>query len=162
LPDGRSVYVHTFNCGLYLIRGVDSEQPSATFVYGFPGKNCGVPVLTSHYWLQTVVQTHALVALDIADPEHPREVSQVTFGDDEEPHWLAIDPSGRRLVLNSAGNAKSNRLFVIDFNPATGALSIDDRFRDPDSTRPGINLTGKRWPHGFSGKPVPHGTVFSR
>jgi hypothetical protein len=96
LPDGRSVYVHTFNCGLYLIRGVDGDEPTAKFVYGFPGKNCGVPVLTGHYWLQTVVQTHALVALDIADPEHPREVSQVTFGDDEEPHWLAIDPSGRR------------------------------------------------------------------
>ena len=162
LPDGRSVYVHTFNCGLYLIRGVDSEEPSAKFVYGFPGKNCGVPVLTSHYWLQTVVQTHALVALDIADPEHPREVSQVTFGEDEEPHWLAIDPSGRRLVSNSAGYAKGNRLFVINFDPASGALSIDDRFRDPGGTRPGIDLTGKSWPHGFSGKAAPHGTVFSR
>jgi hypothetical protein len=162
LPDGQSVYVHTFNCGLYLIRGVDRAEPSATFVKGFPGKDCGVPVLTSHYWLQTVPQTHALVALDIADPEHPREVSSVVFGDDEEPHWLAIDSSGRRLVLNSAGYTKSNRLFVINFDPASGALSIDDGFRDPDSTRPGIDLTGKRWPHGFSGKPVPHGTVFSR
>ena len=121
-----------------------------------------MPVLTRHSWLQTVVQTHALVALDIADPEHPREVSRVTFGDDEEPHWLAIDPSGRRLVLNSGGYTKSNRLFVINFDPASGALSIDDRFRDPDNTRPGIDLTGKNWPHGFSGKPVPHGTVFSR
>jgi hypothetical protein len=99
--------------------------------------------------------------LDIADPEHPREVSSVVFGNDEEPHWLAIDPSGRRLVLNSAGYTKSNRLFVINFDPATGALSIDDRFRDVGSTRPGIDLTGKTWPHGFSGKPVPHGTVFS-
>jgi hypothetical protein len=162
LPDGKSVYVHTFNCGVYLVRGVDRAEPSATFVKGFPGKDCGVPVLTSHYWLQTVPQTHSLVALDIADPEHPREVSTVVFGDDEEPHWLAIDPSGRRLVLNSAGYTKSNRLFVINFDPASGALSIDDRFRDTGSTRPGIDLTGKTWPHGFSGKPVPHGTVFSR
>ena len=162
LPDGQSVYVHTFNCGLYLITGVNREESSARFVHGFPGKDCGVPVLTGHYWLQTVVQTHALVALDISDPEHPREVSQVTFGDDEEPHWLAIDPSGRRLVLNSAGYTKSNRLFVINFDPDSGALSIDDSFRDPGSTRPGINLTGKNWPHGFSGKPAPHGTLFSR
>jgi hypothetical protein len=109
-----------------------------------------------------VPHTHALVALDIADPEHPREVSNLTFGDDEAPHWLAIDPSGRRLVLNSAGNSKGNRLFVINFDPASGVLSTDDRFRDPGSTRPGIDLTGKTWPHGFSGKPVPHGTVFSR
>lgn len=162
LPDGQSVYVHTFNCGLYLVRGVDRAEPSATFVKGFPGKDCGVPVLTGHYWLQTVPQTHSLVALDIADPEHPREVSSVAFGDDEEPHWLAIDASGRRLVLNSAGNTKGNRLFVINFDPASGALSIDDRFRDAGSTRPGIDLDGKTWPHGFSGKPVPHGTVFSR
>ena len=162
LPDGRSVYVHTFNCGLYLVRGVDRPEPSATFVKGFPGKDCGVPVLTSHYWLQTVPKTHALIALDIADPEHPREVSSVVFGDDEEPHWLAIDPSGRRLVLNSGGYTKSNRLFVINFDPAGGALSIDERFRDTNNTRPGIDLTGKTWPHGFSGKPVPHGTVFSR
>jgi hypothetical protein len=47
----------------------------------------------------------------------------------------------RRLVLNSAGYAKSNRLFVINFDPANGALSIDDRFRDPGSTRAGIDLT---------------------
>jgi hypothetical protein len=149
-------------CGVYLVRGVDRADPSAAFVKGFPGKDCGVPVLTSHYWLQTVPQTHALVALDIADPEHPRGVSSVVFGDDEEPHWLAIDPSGRQLVLNSAGYTKSNRLFVINFDPASGALSIDDRFRDTGSTRPGIDLTGKPWPHGFSGKPGPHGTVFSR
>jgi hypothetical protein len=162
LPDGRSVYVHTFSCGLYLVRGVDGSEPSATFVKGFQGKDCGVPVLTSHYWLQTVPQTHALVALDIADPEHPREVSTVTFGDDEEPHWLAIDPTGRRLVMNSGGYAKSNRLFVIDFDPGTGKLSLDERFRDPDESRSGINLTGKTWPHGFAGKAMPHGTVFSR
>jgi hypothetical protein len=35
-------------------------EPSAIFVKGFPGKDCGVPVMTGHYWLQTVPQTHAL------------------------------------------------------------------------------------------------------
>lgn len=161
LPDGRSVYVHTFNCGLYLVRGVDQTEPTATFVKNFPGGDCGVPVLIGHYWVQTVPHTHAVVALDIADPEHPREVSTVVFGDDEQPHWLAIDPSGRRLVMNSGGS-KGNRLYVINFDSANGALSVDERFRDPHSTRPGIDLTGKSWPHGFSGRPVPHGTVFSR
>jgi hypothetical protein len=162
LPDGRSVYIHTFNCGLYLLRGVNAPEPTTMLVKTFEGKNCGVPVLTGHFWLQTVPEAHALVALDIADPEHPREVSRVSVGDDEQPHWIAIDSSGRRIVLNSAGNATGNRLFLINFDPANGALSLDERFRDPDSTRPGINLTGKVWPHGFSGKAVPHGTVFSR
>jgi len=161
LPDGKSLYIHTFNCGLYLVRGIDSEQPTATFVKSFDGKNCGVPILTGHYWLQTVPDTHALVAVDIADPEHPRDVSSVTFGADESPHWIAIDPTGRRVVLNSAGS-KGNRLFVVEFNPATGALSIDNRFRDAGSSSVGIAMSGRSWPHGFTGVAVPHGTVFSR
>jgi hypothetical protein len=162
LPDGRSVYIHTFNCGLYLLRGVDNAEPSATFVKGFEGKNCGVPILTGHYWLQPVPETHALVALDITDPDHPREVSSVKLGDDEFPHWIAIDATGRRIVLNSGGYGAGDRLFVINFDPANGALSLDDRFRDPGSARVGIRLADKTWPHGFVGTAAPHGTVFSR
>jgi len=162
LPDGRSIYIHTFNCGLYLLRGAESESPTATFVKGFQGKDCGVPILTGHYWLQTVPEEHALIALDIADPEHPREVSKLKIGDDEQPHWISIDPSGRRIVLNSAGAGEGNRLFIINFDPESGALAMDDRFRDPGSDRPGVRMTGKKWPHGFNGKAIPHGTVFSR
>ena len=161
LADGRSVYIHTFNCGLYLVRGVDGAEPMATFVKGFAGKNCGVPILTGHYWLQTVPETHALVAVDIADPEHPRDASTVSFGDDETPHWIAIDATGRRVVLNSGGS-KGNRLFIVNFDPATGTLSLDQRFRDAGSARPGIALSGRTWPHGFTGVAAPHGTVFSR
>jgi len=163
LPDGKSVYIHTFNCGLYLLRGIDTPNPSASFVRAFQGKNCGVPILAGHYWLQPVPETHSLVALDITDYEHPREVSSLAIGDDEEPHWMAIDPSGRRLVLNSSGGGKGgNRLYVINFDPGTGQLSFDDRFRDADNVRPGISLSARRWPHGFVGTAAPHGTVFSR
>jgi hypothetical protein len=162
LPDGRSVYIHTFMCGLYLLRDVSSAAPAATFVKGFEGKNCGVPVLTGHYWLQTVPESHSLVSLDISDPENPREVSTVSVGDDEQPHWISIDAAGRRVVLNSSGSGTGNRLFLIDFDPASGKLAIDERFRDAGASRPGVSLTGKTWPHGFAGKAVPHGTVFSR
>ena len=81
LPDGKSVYLHTFNCGLYLLRDIDEPQPRATFVKSFEGSSCGVPVIAGHYWLQTVPEAHALVSVDISDPEHPREVSTVTFGE---------------------------------------------------------------------------------
>ena len=165
LPDGKSAYIHTFNCGLYLVRGIgstDGDQPRATFVKGFEGKNCGVPVLAGHYWLQTVPDAHALVSLDIADPEHPREVATLKLGDDEQPHWIAIDGTGRRVALNSAGAGTGNRLFIIDFDPATGALTLDERFRDAGATRPGVSFSQKTWPHGFTGKAIPHGTVFSR
>ena len=162
LPDGKSAYIHTFNCGLYLVRGIDSDQLRATFVKGFEGKNCGVPVLAGHYWLQTVPDAHALVSLDIADPEHPREVATLELGDDEQPHWIAIDGTGRRVALNSAGAGTGNRLFIIDFDPASGALTLDERFRDAGVTRPGVSFSQKTWPHGFTGKAIPHGTVFSR
>jgi hypothetical protein len=162
LGDGKSIYIHTFMCGLYLLRNPESSQPSMTFVRGFQGKDCGVPVLTGHYWLQTVPEAHAVVALDISDPEHPREVSTLMVGEDEQPHWMSIDPTGRRVVLNSSGGGKGNRLFVLDFDPKTGRLTLDERFRDKNGGRPGITLTDRTWPHGFSGTAVPHGTVFSR
>ena len=162
LPDGKSAYIHTFNCGLYLVRGIDADKPSATFVKGFEGKNCGVPALVGHYWLQTVPEAHALVSLDIADPEHPREVATLELGDDEQPHWIAIDGTGRRVALNSAGAGTGNRLFIIDFDPASGALTLDERFRDAGATRPGVSFSRKTWPHGLTGKAIPHGTVFSR
>jgi hypothetical protein len=162
LPDGRSIYIHTFNCGLYLLRGADRDSLTASFVWAFEGTNCGVPVLTGRYWLQTVPDARAVVVLDVSNAERPREVSRLVMGDDEAPHWLAIDPTGRRLVMNSGGGVKGNRLFILNFDPASGRLSFDEKFRDPDGTRPGIALTGRSWPHGFSGTAVPHGSVFSR
>lgn len=162
LADGRSIYVHTFNCGLYLLRGIEQPEPEARFVHAFDGRNCGVPIRTGNFWLQTVPDVHAVVVLDITDPEHPREVSRVTVGDDEAPHWMAIDPTGRRIVLNSGGYSQGNRLFVLNFDPANGRLTVDERFRDPASSRDGVDLSEKTWPHGFSGKALPHGAVFSR
>lgn len=162
LADGKSVYIHTFNCGLYLLRGVESPDPETRLVYTFQGQNCGVPLRAGHFWLQTVPDAHAVVVLDVRDPEQPHEVSRVSLGDDERPHWLAIDHAGRRVVVNSGGYSTGNRLFVLDFDPTTGRLAIDGRFRDPGSPRSGITMNGKTWPHGFSGRALPHGTVFSQ
>jgi hypothetical protein len=163
LPDGKSVYIHTFNCGMYLVRGLESASPTTTFVKGFQGKDCGVPILTGHWWLQPVPEAHALIALDVSDPEHPREVSSLFLGAEVGPHWIALDPSGRRVVLDGGWwNREGARLFVIDFDQATGKLAIDSLFKDAGSTRPGIAMTGRTWPHGFTGTAMPHGTVFSR
>jgi hypothetical protein len=161
LADGKSVYVHTFNCGLYLLRDVDTDRPRASLVHAFEGGDCGVPVLAGQYWIATVPATASVVVLDVSNPENPRQVSALVL-EGEQPHWLAIDPSGRRLVMNSGGYGKNNRLYVIDFDPASGSLSLDARFRDRRDGRPGLDMTGAQWPHGFSGKAQPHGTVFSR
>ena len=160
LGDGRSVYVHTFMCGLYLVRGVDQPQPVASFVHGFQGKDCGVPVLTGHYWLQTVPEAHAVVAMDISDVEHPREVSRVTFDSTEHPHWAAIDRSGRRITVNSA--SPGSRIYVVNLDPATGALTLDTRFRDAGAQNAGVSLTGRTMRSAYAGTAAPHGAVFSR
>jgi hypothetical protein len=162
LADGRSAYIHTFQCGLYLLRNVDQPAPAAQLVWTFKGENCGVPVMAGRYWLQPVPAVHGVVALDIADPAHPREVSRVGLGDDEAPHWMAMDPTGRRLVVNSGGYAKGDRLFVVNFDPADGHLALDGKFRDPGSRQPGLDLARRHWPHGFTGRASPHGVVFSR
>lgn len=161
LPDGKSVYIHTFNCGLYLVRNIESDTPTASFVKGFTGKGCGVPVLIGHFWIQPVPETFSVVSLDISDPERPREVSSINVGKDEYPHWLAKDPTNSRLVLNSGGST-GNRLFIVNFDKQTGTLAIDRRFRDPNDSLPGLKMSARRWPHGWTGTAVPHGTVFSR
>jgi hypothetical protein len=117
--------------------------------------------LTGHYWLQTVPESRAHVALDNTDPEQPPEVSTHVLPDDEAPHWIAIDDTGRRIVLNSSGSP-GNRIFLIDLDPATGTLTLDERFRDAGASRAGVSFTQRTWPHGATGTAIPHGTVFSR
>src|SRR5215469_8275127 len=162
LEDGKSLLIHTFSCGLYLMRGVQDVQPSIRFVYKFPGDNCGVPLRVRHWWLATVPETHSLTVLDIADPEHPREVSRVTFDAGQQPHWVAVDPSGSRIVVNSDEQSPDHRLFIVNFDPGTGAVTLDEHFRDRGNKRPGVSMDGKSWPHGFRGNAYAHGTVFSR
>ena len=161
LLDGKSVYIHTFNCGLYLVRNTDSGTPTASFVKGFTGKGCGVPLLIGHFWIQPVPESFSVVSLDISDPEHPREVSSINVGKNEYPHWLSNDPTNTRLVLNSGGST-GNRLFVINFDKKTGVLAIDKRFRDANDTVPGLKMSARRWPNGWTGTAIPHGSVFSR
>jgi hypothetical protein len=162
LDDGKSLLVHTFSCGLYLIRGAETEKPSVRFVHGFPGQDCGVPLRIGRWWLQTVPETRSLTVLDISNPEQPREVSRLTFDAGQKPHWIAADPSGTRIVLNSGEYASDHRLFIVNFDPQTGAVKLDERFRDRGSDRPGVSMDGKSWSHGFRGNAYAHGTIFSR
>lgn len=158
LWDG-SVYVHTFHCGLYRLTKVASA-PEARFAHGFEGKGCAVPIATGHWWLQTVPDVHAVEVLDISDPAKPKEVSRVTLDEKQRPHWIAMEPGGGRIVINS-GEYGEHRLFIANFDQKTGALTLDEKFRDAGSDRPGVSMDGKTWPHGFNGNAYPHGTVFS-
>jgi hypothetical protein len=164
LPDGKSLLVSTFNCGLYLVKGLETPSPTATLVSSFPQKpktSCAIPVIAGHYYLVTVPAWSAVVSLDISNPMKPREVSRVTLGTNDVPHWISIEPNHQRVVITGY-DAMEHRVVLATFNERTGALAIDTRFRDAGATTPGVRMDNKTWPHGGSAKGVPHGAVFSK
>jgi hypothetical protein len=164
LDDGRTVLVSTFNCGLYLMDGVDGDSPSARLVASFPqkaGTSCAIPVIAGHYYLVTVPAWSAVVSLDIADPSNPREVSRMTLGPEDVPHWIALSPDQRRVVVTGY-EGMQHRVVIARFDPETGQLSMDERFREDGADQAGFRMDGKTWPHGGSAKGIPHGALFSR
>jgi hypothetical protein len=154
LQDGKTVMFATFMCGLYALTSIDSPTPRLTQVMTFPGVNCAVPVVIGKYWIQTVPDIHAVLVLDVSHPTSPREVSRVTFDDGVHPHWLARDESGRHLVMNSASKTDRN-LYLLTFNPSTGAVAKDARFMP-------LSVASVKVPSFGEVPGEPHGAVFSR
>lgn len=161
LSDGRTVLVSTFSCGLYRLDGLDTDAPSARFVHAFSGGDCALPVVSGRFWVQTVPEEHALVALDVSDPDHPREAGRLTLAETDGPHWIARDPTGTRIVVSGGGGTLEQRVLVVTLDPASGALALDERFRDAGADVPGVTFDRPAWPHGVTGPAIPHGAVFS-
>lgn len=163
LADGRTVMVSTFSCGLYLLEGIEGQTPSGRLVATLPrtkGSSCAIPIVSGRYWITTVSAVSSVVSLDISDPSQPREVSRLTMGPEDEPHWIALEPSTRRLAITGYRKL-ATRVLLATFDSATGALVLDHRFRAPGAATPGLELSGP-WPHGATGPGSPHGAVFSR
>src|SRR5580700_3617307 len=154
-PDG-SVYVQTLGCGIERITDISKEEPKSQLVYSFPGDWCGVPTIVGHFLVQSVPSTHSLIVIDIANPAKPVEVSRQKIADDFRPHWTGWDPKTHRIVVTGSGP----RVYLLTFNPATGALAMDTAFHDEEG-QPGFNCD-REWPHGWKGSGLPHGVVFSR
>ena len=153
LADGKTVMFGTFTCGLYHITDLDRD-PRVTFSLAFPGANCAVPVVVGKYWIQTVPDVHALVALDVSDPANPVETSRLMFAPEVDPHWLGVDATGRRLAVSSA-NKDDPVIRLVSFDPETGMLSSS-----ADALV--LSLKNIAWPDGFRGDAIPHGIVFGR
>jgi hypothetical protein len=158
LADGKTVLVNTFTCGLYRLNGLAGEEPSADWIYSTPWKEgtqrrfCAVPAVSGRFWIQTSGFEHAVITLDVSDPAHPREVSRLILADTEIPHWIALEPNGDRVVITGYESLES-RVLLAHFDRTTGRLT-----RDGDA----IDFGREQWPHGPSGKAIPHGAVFSR
>jgi hypothetical protein len=158
-PDG-SVFIQTLGCGLERITGIDSDHPHSQLVYTFPGDWCGVPTIVGHYLVQTAPFDHSAIVLDIANAAKPVEVAKAKFGENYYPHWTAWGSKTNRIVV-TPGMSGEPRLFLLQFDPKSGAISMDERFRGSDS-KPGFNFANQAWPHGWTGTGLPHGAVFSR
>jgi hypothetical protein len=157
------VLVSTFNCGLYLLDGIEGDSPSGRLVSSFPrleDESCAIPVIAGRYYLVTVPAWRAVVSLDISDPSRPREVARLTLGPADVPHWIALEPNQRRLVITGYG-ALEHRVLIATFDARTGRLALDTSFRDEGATAPGVRMEGRSWPHGGNSKASPHGAVFS-
>jgi hypothetical protein len=153
LADGRTVIVTTFSCGVYVLEGLEGDDPGGHLVASFPRSQdtwCAIPVVNGNQVAITVPSIPAVVNLDLSNPTHPREVGRASLPEGWIPHWLALEPNGQRLVMTGYG-AMQDRVVLLARDTATGALSIDQRFREEGAAEPGIRLAG-----------VPHGVVFSR
>jgi len=150
LADGITVAMPTFNCGLFVVRGLDGEHPTVRHVYDFGYRVCEVPIVVGDYLVESMQSGHAVVSLDMHDPLHPHEVGRILLKPDEYPHWLGIEPNGNRIVITGIGALRTHALFAT-IDRATGKLALDPK---------SIDFT-RAWPDGWRGSAIPHGSVFS-
>ncbi|MER3546529.1 MAG: hypothetical protein C4338_02570, partial [Rhodanobacteraceae bacterium] len=149
LADGTTVLVPTFNCGLFLVRNLAGDDPALQHVYDFGYRTCEVPVVVGNFMVEAAQSGHAIVSLDVGDPEHPHEVSRILLPSDEYPHWLALEPGGDRLAITGYG-ALDTKVRFATIDRATGKLTLA-----PDM----LDFT-RAWPDGWNGSAIPHGAVF--
>ncbi len=165
LADGKTVMVSTFSCGLFRVTDLATDDPSAEWVYSFPGASgkleCALPVVAGKYWVQTDPVVPGLISLDMSDPARPSEAGRMALSAGAYPHWISLAPDGKRIVLTGYRDLKHNVLLV-NFDSATGALTLDETFRMAGASHPGISFDRASWPHGDTGAAVPHGAVFQR
>ena len=165
LGDGASVMVATFRCGLYLLSGLDAN-PVATMARSFPWSavkgedtDCNVPVRSGRFWVQPVGTTGSVVVLDVSTPAKPVIVDELAFGVDARPHWLALEPGGKRIVMTGGGTLAGG-VYLIDMDPETGKLQLARDLPATGSGIPGIRYDRSEWPHGKTGPAFAHGAVF--
>jgi hypothetical protein len=166
LGDGKSVMIATFRCGMYVLSELDGI-PVARLARSFPWSpvagedtDCNVPVRSGRFWVQPVGTTGSLVVLDVSRPEEPVIVDELAFGVDARPHWLALEPGGKRIVMTGGGTLAGG-VYLIDMDPETGKLRLAGDLPATGSGIPGIRFDREEWPHGKTGPAFAHGAVFS-
>ena len=160
LADG-SVMLNTYRCGFFHITDVASDPKITRVLALAEPKNfgCSVPVLAGHFMVMPIAYAHRYATIDIADPDHPKEVASFPTDSTFFPHWASLDPGSDRVVFTDQGDGKAS-VRIARFDRATGLLSWDDRFRVAGSAATGISYDRASWPNGVKGIAMPHGAVF--
>jgi hypothetical protein len=154
------ILLSTGSGGLYRISGLEADTFRADLVFDFGG-GAYVPVVVGRYWIQAISSLRRVVALDVSNARKPFEISRVEFDDRQAPHWLGLDELSHRIVVANASAESEARLWMLRMDPVSGLLSFDDTFHDPgNDRRPGVSFEREQWPHGTTGRGVPHGSVF--
>jgi 56kDa selenium binding protein (SBP56) len=168
LSDSVTAMMTTFTCAMYRLNGLESDQPEAELVNVLPWTSyetgaCGIPATYGNIWLQTYANStgSSLMSFDISDPSNPVFLSRLEWDEPWWPHWISIEPGGRRVVLTSSTGATRTKVLLINLDSETGEMSFDRAFRDRGSEEIGIDFDRSIWPHGAAGPAKPHGAVFS-
>ena len=168
LPDSVTAMMTTFTCALYRLHGLDTDEPSAELVNVLPWSDyetdeCGIPATYGHIWLQTYANSGGsyLLSFDLSDPSDPVPLDSLAWEEPWWPHWISIEPGGRRVVVTSGPGATQMKVLLVRLDPETGTLAFDPAFRDPGSDEMGVDFGRTSWPHGDAGPALPHGSVFS-
>ena len=114
-----------------VFRSIDPQHPS-----------CALAVVMDHYWIQAVDPRY-VTTLDVSDPGRPREVARLELEPKDDPHWLAREPYGRRIVITGGSPLKTDGLFgrvLIASVGVDGKITLDPRLKDPAMGKAGIRL----------------------
>ena len=155
------VYVNTFSCGLYRIDSVAGDapraEPAASSSFKEPGF-CAVPVIVGNFWIQPSATERTITTYDLSVAGNPRVASRLVLDEAyPTPHWLSLDPAGPRIVVTSDD---APWVLIINVDPTTGTLAVEDGFRDAGAAKPGVSFDRAEWPHGGRGRAQPHGALF--
>ena len=147
--------------GLFRISGLEPDTFRANLVFDFGGASY-LALVVDHYWIQAVASLRRVVALDMSNAAKPSEMARVEFGDRQQPHWLALDEQSNRIIVANSNEQSESRLWMLKLDTVSGLLAFDRTFHDPGDDRPGVSFEREQWPHGHTGRGVPHGSVFVR
>ena len=69
----------------------------------------------------------------------------------------SLEPLTHQNAVTEYGE---NRLLMVKFDFETGGVAMDSAVRG-EQGRPGLDLSNRAWPHGWTGTAQAHGVVFS-